>query len=91
MKSFIKKISLFVITIFSFFVLYSQNVNAISFQTSYINVDSPQSFYVNGLTFSDITFKDLSSTSTKSSPTWIDSLFNNFEILIVFTSILNNL
>lgn len=66
MKSFIKKISLFVITIFSFFVLYSQNVNAISFQTSYINVGSPQSFYVNGLTFSDITFKDLSSTSTKS-------------------------
>ncbi len=63
MKSFIKKIFLFVITILSFFVLYSQNVNAISFQT---NINSPQGFYVDGLNFSDITFKDLSSTSTKS-------------------------
>lgn len=63
MKSFIKKIFLFVITILSFFVLYSKNVNAISFQT---NINSPQSFYVDGLNFSDITFKDLSSTSTKS-------------------------
>ena len=65
MKRIIKGISLFVIFVFSLVFAHPLNTYALMEQTSYININSTQSLEVGSLSFSDISFKDFSSTSTR--------------------------
>ena len=65
MKRTIKGISLFVIFVFSLVFAHPLNTYALMEQTSYININSTQSLEVGSLSFSDISFKDFSSTSTR--------------------------
>lgn len=65
MKRTIKGISLFVIFVFSLVFSHPLNTYALMEQTSYININSTQSLEVGSLSFSDILFKDFSSTSTQ--------------------------
>lgn len=65
MKRTIKGISLFVIFLFSLVFAHPLNTYALMEQTSYININSTQSLEVGSLSFSDISFKDFSSTSTR--------------------------
>ncbi len=66
MKGIIKGLSLFILVVLSLTIIYPTNVNALSQQTSYINVnDNTKSLTIGNLSFSNITFKDYSSTSTQ--------------------------
>ena len=65
MKRTIKGISLFVIFVFSLVFAQPLNTYALMEQTSYVNINSIQSLEVGSLSFSDISFKDFSSTSTR--------------------------
>ena len=65
MKRTINGISLFVIFVFSLVFAHPLNTYALIEQTSYININSTQSLEVGSLSFSDISFKDFSSTSTR--------------------------
>ena len=65
MKRTINGISLFVIFVFSLVFAHPLNTYALMEQTSYININSTQSLEVGSLSFSDISFKDFSSTSTR--------------------------
>ena len=65
MKRTIKGISLFVIFVFSLVFSHPLNTYALMEQTSYININSTQGLEVGSLSFSDISFKDFSSTSTQ--------------------------
>lgn len=65
MKRTIKGISLFVIFVFSLVFSHPLNTYALMEQTSYININSTQGLEVGSLSFSDISFKDFSSTSTR--------------------------
>ena len=67
MKRIIKRLSLFILVVLSLTIIYPTNTNALSQQTSYINInDTTKSLTVGNLSFSNITFKDYSSTSTLS-------------------------
>ena len=67
MKRIIKGLSLFILVVLSLTIIYPTNTNALSQQTSYINInDTTKSLTVGNLSFSNITFKDYSSTSTLS-------------------------
>ncbi len=65
MKRVIKGLSLF-IAVLSLLIISSVNVNALVEQTSYVRVnDNTQSLIVGDLSFSNITFRDYSTTSTQ--------------------------
>ncbi len=67
MKRIFKGLSLFILVVLSLTIIYPTNANALSQQTSYINIDdNTQSLTVGNLSFSNITFTDYSSTSTQS-------------------------
>ncbi len=66
MKRIIKGLSLFILVVLSFTITFSTNANALSQQTSYINInDTAESLTIGNLSFSNITFKDYSSISTQ--------------------------
>ncbi len=66
MKRIIKGLYLFILVILSITIIYPTNVEALSNQTSYINIDdNTKSLTVGNLTFSNITFKNYSSISTQ--------------------------
>ena len=65
MNRFIKVSSLFVIVLLFFTIICPINSKALSEQTDYIPIDdNVKSLTVDHLSFSDITFKDYSSTSS---------------------------
>lgn len=66
MKKFIKKITLFIVIVLSFLFTYPSNIQALTRQTSYVNINNTQNFEVEDLSFSRITFNDYSSSSTLS-------------------------
>lgn len=65
MKKNIKKLFLFIIIIIFLVFAYSSNVFALTEQTSYVNINSIQNLEVENLLFTNISFKDYSSTSTQ--------------------------
>ncbi len=66
MKRTIKGLFLFVIFVLSLLFILPKNTNALSQQTSYINIkDTTQTLTIDDLSFSNITFNDYSSTSTQ--------------------------
>ena len=66
MKRIIKGLSLFILIVLSLTIIYPTNSNALSQQTSYINInDTTKSLTIGNLSFSNITFKDYSSNSTQ--------------------------
>ncbi len=67
MKRIIKRVFLFILVVLSLTIIYPINANALSQQTSYINIDdNTNSLIIGDLSFSNITFKDYSSMSTVS-------------------------
>ncbi len=66
MKIIVKELSLFIVIVLSLIFIYPQSVDALSQQTPYVSIhDHTQTLTVDQLSFSDITFKDYSSTSTQ--------------------------
>ena len=65
MKKTIKELSLFIIILLSLVFVYPLKVYALAIDTSYIDINSTESFEVEDLYFNDISFKDYSSTSTR--------------------------
>lgn len=65
MKRIIKSVSLFFITVLSLAFNWQLNAHAQTGQTSYVDLYSMQNLEVGSLTFTNISFKDYSSLSTK--------------------------
>ena len=65
MKRIIKGISLFVVIVLSLVFAYPLNTYALTEQTSYVNINNTQSLEIGSLSFTNISFKDFSSTSTQ--------------------------
>ena len=65
MKRIIKGIPLFAVIVISLVFAYPLNTYALTEQTSYVNINNTQSLEVGSLSFSNISFKDFSSTSTQ--------------------------
>lgn len=65
MKKFIKGISLFTVIVLSLVFAYPLNTYALTEQTSYVNINNTESLEVGSLSFTNISFKDFSSTSTQ--------------------------
>ena len=65
MKRIIRGISLFAVIVLSLVFAYPLNTYALAEQTSYININNTQSLEVGSLYFTDISFKDFSSSSTQ--------------------------
>lgn len=66
MKRIIKGLSLFILVVLSLTIIYPTNSNALSQQTSYINInDTAKGLTIGNLSFSNITFRDYSSNSTQ--------------------------
>ena len=65
MKKIIKGISLFVVIALSLVFAYPLNTYALTEQTSYVSIDNTQNLEVGSLSFSSISFRDYSSTSTQ--------------------------
>ena len=65
MKRIIKGISLFVVIALSLVFAYPLNTYALTEQTSYVSIDNTQNLEVGSLSFSSISFRDYSSTSTQ--------------------------
>ena len=65
MKRIIKGISLFVVIALSLVFVYPLNTYALTEQTSYVSIDNTQNLEVGSLSFSSISFRDYSSTSTQ--------------------------
>lgn len=65
MKRIIKGISLFSVILLSFIFGYPSRAFALTEQTYYVNIDSTQNLDVGSLSFSNILFKDYSTTSTQ--------------------------
>lgn len=65
MKKFIKGISLFAVIVLSLVFAYPLNTYALTEQTSYVNINNTESLEVGSLSFTNISFKDFSSTSTQ--------------------------
>ena len=66
MKRIIKGVSLFVVIVLSLVFAYPLNTYALTEQTSYVNINNTQSLEIGSLSFTNISFKDFSSTSTLS-------------------------
>lgn len=66
MKRMIKGIFLFTVMVLSLLFAYPSTTYAITEQTSYVNINNTQSLEVGNLSFSNISFKNYSSTSTLS-------------------------
>lgn len=66
MKKNIKRIYLFVVFVLILICAYPLNIYALNKQSSYRNINSTENFEFNNLLFSNIEFKDYSSTSTLS-------------------------
>ena len=64
MKRIIKGISLFAVIALSLVFVYPLNTYALTEQTSYVSIDNTQNLEVGSLSFSSISFRDYSSTST---------------------------
>ena len=65
MKRIIKGISLFAVIVLSLVFSYPSNTYALTDQTYYVNINNTESLEVGSLSFSNIMFKDYSSTSTQ--------------------------
>ena len=65
MKRIIKGILLFAVIVISLVFAYPLNTYALTEQTSYVNINNTQSLEIGSLSFSNISFKDFSSTSTQ--------------------------
>lgn len=65
MKRIIKGIPLFAVIVISLVFAYPLNTYALTEQTSYVNINNTQSLEIGSLSFSNISFKDFSSTSTQ--------------------------
>ena len=65
MKRIIKGFTLFVVISLSLVFDYPSNIYALTKQTSYVSIYNTQNLEVESLTFSNITFRDYSSTSTQ--------------------------
>lgn len=66
MKRIIKGLFLFILIVLSLAIIYPTNAKALSQETPYINInDTTKSLTVDNLSFSNITFKDYSSTSVQ--------------------------
>ena len=65
MKRIIKGIPLFAVIVISLVFAYPLNTYALTEQTSYVNINNTQSLEIGNLSFSNISFKDFSSTSTQ--------------------------
>lgn len=65
MKRIIKGFTLFVVISLSLAFDYPSNIYALTKQTSYVSIYNTQNLEVESLTFSNITFRDYSSTSTQ--------------------------
>lgn len=65
MKKIIQRMFLFIAIMLSLIFIYPSSVNALTGQTSYVDVHNTQDLEVGSLSFSDISFKDLSSTSSQ--------------------------
>lgn len=66
MKRSIKRIPLFVAIVLSLVFIYPLNIHALTKHTSYVNIKNTESLEIGSLSFTDISFKDYSSTSTQS-------------------------
>lgn len=64
MKKIDKILLSIIISIFVYFI-YPINISALEKQTSYVNINDTQSLKIENLSFSNISFKDFSSTSTQ--------------------------
>lgn len=65
MKNNFKIIPLFIVIALSLVFSYPSNTYALTNQTSYVSINNTQSLEVDSLSFSNISFKDYSSTSTQ--------------------------
>lgn len=65
MKRIFNGILLFIVIVLSLVFSYTLNTYALTEQTSYVNINNTQSLEVGGLSFTNISFKDFSSTSTQ--------------------------
>lgn len=65
MKRIIKKVSFLIIIALSLVIAYPSNTYALTSQTTYTRINNTQSLEVENLSFSDISFRDYSSTSTQ--------------------------
>lgn len=65
MKRIIKGISLFAVIVLSLVFAYPSNTYALTEQTSFVNINNTESLEVGSLSFTNILFRDYSSTSTK--------------------------
>ena len=65
MKRIIEGISLFAVIVLSLVFAYPSNTYALTEQTSFVNINNTQSLEVGSLSFTNISFKDFSSTSTR--------------------------
>jgi uncharacterized membrane protein YgcG len=65
MKRIVKGISLLAVIVLSLVFAYPSNTYALTEQTSYVSINNTQSLEVGSLSFSNISFKDYSSTSTQ--------------------------
>lgn len=63
MKRIIKGISLFVVIVLSLVFVYPSNTHALTNQTPYININNTENLEIGNLSFTNISFKDFSSTS----------------------------
>lgn len=66
MKRIFKDISLFAAILLSLIFAYPSNTYALTEHTSYVSIDNTQNLKVGSLSFSSISFRDYSSTSTMS-------------------------
>lgn len=85
MKKNINKLSLFIVIVLSLIFAYSSNAYALTKETSYVNINNTQNLEVGDLSFSNILFKDYSSTSTKAFGL-TGNIFNSFNDTISYTS-----
>lgn len=85
MKKIIKEVSLFIVIVLSLLFINSANVQAISKQTSYVNINDMSSLEVGNLYFTNLSFNDYSSTSTKAFGL-TGSIANNTNAEIKYTS-----
>lgn len=65
MKKIIKDIFLFAVIVISLVFAYPSNTYALTEQTSFVNINNTESLEVGSLSFTNILFRDYSSTSTK--------------------------
>lgn len=66
MKRIIKVLSLFVVIVLFLIFAYPSNIYALTEQTSYVDINKTQNLEVGSLSFTDISFKNFSSTSALS-------------------------